>query len=128
MTGKNNGGPLATAPLVRAVLLCEDGEWHDFDVILHEVAKVIPPGRAMRRAEDNRRNCGGPDERIKGDTERIMATGKRSVARDFLRPPWFEIEPVGRVPRGTPRQIRLVKLPNRISFSKENIGPLHWAI
>lgn len=128
MTGRSNGGPSASPPLVRAVMICKDGQWHDFEEVVREVGKVIPPGKAMRRAERNRILSGGPPQRCaKYDVTRIMAAGKRSLARDFVRPPWFVIEPAGRVPAGTPRRVRLIKLPARIQFPSTESEPLTWA-
>lgn len=128
MTGRSNGGPDATPPLIRAVILCKDGEWHDLEEILYEVGKVILPGQAMRRAERNRRDSGGPKIRTKGELSRVMAAGKRSLARDFVKMPWFEIVPYGpNIPKGIVRKVRLVQMPARIDLTQENIGRMRWA-
>jgi len=111
-----HGGPPASPILTRAVELTEDGQWHNMEKLLRELAKMVPPGRAMRRAESNRLNVGGPPQRATGEVERILKTGRRSIVRDFVRPPWFELDPPvavsGRV--DPDRKVRLVQVPKRM--------------
>ncbi len=75
--------------LERAYELLSDGEWHDREVILREIAKVITPGIAVRHAEVVRRTSGkgvAPAERKKPRSQEfLIASGKRSLARSALR-------------------------------------------
>lgn len=114
------GGPPASPLLKRAVELTEDGQWHDYDDVVRELCKLVPPGKAMRRAEKSRRYTGPPERTKYDETERVLETGKKSYARDHLQKVWFEVKPVGRrEPGGLPRQIRLINMPPRILRDRE---------
>ncbi len=75
--------------LARAYELLSDGEWHDREVILREIAKVITPGIAVRHTEVVRLTSGkgvAPAERKKPRSQEfLIASGKRSLARATLR-------------------------------------------
>lgn len=81
-------GPLSPQ-LARAYELLSDGEWHDREVILREIVKVITPGIAVRHAEMVRKTSGkgvAPAERKKPRSQEfLIASGKRSLARQTLR-------------------------------------------
>ena len=128
MTEKNVGGQPASARLMRAVELTEDGQWHDYDDIERELAKLIPPGLAMRKAERTRLSQGGPPERTKFDDEkRIIETGKKAIARDTLRGRWFEVDPRGRHWDGRVRRIRLKHIPPSVLRARKQAaleGPI----
>lgn len=120
MNAKNFGGPPVSAVLTRAVELTEDGQWHDYADLMRELAKLVPPGKAIRKAEKNRLGDGGPAVRTKNaEIERVIQTGKNAVVREFLTKPWFEVKPAGSITDGTVRQIRLAKIPARLLRDRE---------
>lgn len=71
--------------------LADDGEWHDVEPVLAEMGRLVLPGRAYRRAEQNRLNSTGVDEhgnkkpRRKPRThEELIAIGRHLIARELL--------------------------------------------
>jgi hypothetical protein len=114
--GHQSGGPRASDILTRAVEICADGRWHDHGALVRELSKMVPPGRAMRRAESNRVKGGGTPERTnEAQAHRILESGRRSIVKEFVRKPWFETDPPGRQPQGTRLRVRLVKVPASIA-------------
>lgn len=106
---------------MRAVELCEDGAWHDYEELITVLGRMVEPGPAMRRVERDRLYTGGPAQRTKGsETHRLIASGKRSLVRDFLHKPWFEKKPAGQTHPDplNPRQIRLAQVPARIQYER----------
>lgn len=93
--------------MLRAVDFLADGEWHDRDLLLEDMAKAIPPGQAMRFQENvrkSRRNA-----RLKKGLPVLRATDERVVDRSS----WYLVS-VGQ--RGmalkslhTARRIEMVK-------------------
>jgi hypothetical protein len=84
-----------TPQSVRATELLADGEWHDREKVMAEIAKVITPGIAIRHAEQVRLGAGtagsAPKERVKPRSQDfLIASGKRSLARIALRTKKFE--------------------------------------
>lgn len=82
--------PRAEAWTVRAVELLWDRQWHRREEVLAAMAKLVPPGKAHRRAENNRlhllRQKGQthqPRVRPRSD-EFLIASGKRSIAAQAL--------------------------------------------
>ena len=71
--------------LVKILEVLDDGAWHHRDEILAAAAAVIPPGVAYRAAEKRRRERpGAPPQRTRGDTDAVISSGARSLARDAL--------------------------------------------
>lgn len=100
--------------LARARELLGDDRWHDYELIVHELVKVIPPGRAVREAEKLRvaqarkraRYAGRsvPDRvvlsrRTPRELDQIRYTGARSIVRKMLNGSDFDIDPPIRQPR-----------------------------
>jgi hypothetical protein len=120
-----HGGAAASPLLVRAVELLEDGKWHDLDKTVRELSRLVPPGRAIRRAEQNRAQASGTPTRTRQlSHERLIASGARSIAREVMRPPHFEIDPpasTGR-PANTDdgrKRVRLVQVPPRVERDRQ---------
>lgn len=82
----NRGGPPANPLVVKLCELCEDGDWHELEPILREIGKLVPPGKAIRRAESIRQSvANAPAERHQPKPpERLIQYGRRSWARDAL--------------------------------------------
>lgn len=85
--------------LDRAKELLADGEWHDYEELLSELGKLIPPGMAFRAAERSRRNSlksRGLEVKprtVEQPYERLVATGRRVILMDKLRPRYgFELD------------------------------------
>ena len=80
-----------TTVRIRLDELLADGQWHDRDTILTELMAHVPPGKAIRRAIDqragDRRRRNGhaqmtnPEFSQPQDNQRV---GARSIARDVL--------------------------------------------
>jgi DNA-directed RNA polymerase subunit M/transcription elongation factor TFIIS len=105
--------------LTKAVELLEDGEWHDLEFVLRELGKLVPPGRAMRRNENDRRLSSGTDARKKDLSEtRLIASGKRAIAKDLLNKSYFEIYPLGRVQN---KRVRMTELPPRAVWERKRV-------
>lgn len=108
--GNNVGIPFTIR--TRAKELLADGEWHDYEGLLREVAKLVPPGIAMRFGEYRRIKGGAPPDRVfPADSAQRIRDGKRAYAHEAMRDKLhsFEIKPPaipGRGPR-LKRQIRL---------------------
>lgn len=75
----------------RAEELLSDGEWHSYEKTLRAMIKVVPPGIAMRRNEQDRVHTNSshktpaPAQRKydRSDDDKIYS-GARSIVRDFL--------------------------------------------
>lgn len=90
--------------LQHARQLLADGAWHDYEQVMRQLIKVIPPGRAIREAEKLRvvqarkraRYVGNavpdaPPRRRPGDLDRMRETGARSIVRKMLNGANFQI-------------------------------------
>lgn len=74
----------------RALEVLQDGSWHQMEDVVTEMAKVIPPGRAMRHAEDRRKASGmnpqkPAERRVPRSTEFLVQVGARHIAKDGLK-------------------------------------------
>lgn len=62
-----------------------DGEWHDIEDVIREVAKSVPPGVATRTAERHRKakviDGSRPNNGYKGNP---VLVGARRVARELI--------------------------------------------
>lgn len=94
-----------------------DGEWHDYERLVREVGKLIPPGIAMRAQKQARRaqklqrdGWSAPARRVQAiDTDRAVESGRRTIVRVMLKNPRFEFDrPAGLKPGLPPRHVRLV--------------------
>jgi hypothetical protein len=105
--------------LDRARRLLADGAWHDYEQVIRQLIKIIPPGRAIREAEKLRvaqarkraRYASSPPpeaapRRSPPDLDRLRETGARSIVRKMLNGAHFEITPPG-------RGRRRIRLPRR---------------
>jgi hypothetical protein len=114
VSGGQPPGPI----LRRAVELLEGGEWHDFEAVMRELGKLVPPGVAIRRAERTRRLATGTPERQRPrPTERQIESGKRQIVRETISRPDFERDPLG-----APKRIRLLSVPLSIGRERELRG------
>jgi hypothetical protein len=101
----------------RAVELLGDGQWRDFETVVAELSKLVPPGQAVRKSEKIRRAAkGAPEQRKKTrDAERLIASGARTFAREALR------ESNGFEQRVDPfdgaRLVRMRKMPKRVAYA-----------
>jgi hypothetical protein len=79
--------PMSPARAVALELLA-DGEWHDREQLLDQMARAVPPGKAFRvgerRRTATRRRPNGPGPRVRGDDTTSIAAGAREVARKAL--------------------------------------------
>ena len=74
------------SPLTLALeRLLADGEWHDVDDVVAELAPLVPPGRAYRRGEARRLAKAGAGLRVRGDRSTAIASGARHIADDTVR-------------------------------------------
>lgn len=70
--------------------LLEDGEWHETEKIINVLVKLVPPGRAKRKAEWIRvgraRAAGRPaPERSKPRSDEfLIRSGARRIVRDAI--------------------------------------------
>lgn len=121
----NTSGPIRH----KAEELLADGEWHNYEKIVHELMRMVPPGFAARTAERSRRSSGGitrahvrPAARKRPiPVDEQIRIGARIIARGVLKGrsrislPWTEIFPVGRIPDPSIRMIR--KTPKEVMRS-----------
>lgn len=96
--------------------LLADGEWHDYHVIVARLATGVHPGRAIRRAESQRRTASRqahgnreavPPRKINATVEHQIRVGSRHIAKQVLNGTRFEIHPPGQVPPGEAKRVRL---------------------
>lgn len=131
MTARTGVSPHFTQMSERAVELMGDGKWHDYETIIRELAKLVPPGVALRRSEQLRQsarpstdgaahdpNWKPPPARIRPrSTEDQISTGARVIARLFLGAVGFETNRPGvsgiKVAGQPVRKIRMVRPPRR---------------
>lgn len=103
---------------LRAVELLEDGEWHDYKQVVREAAKVIPPGKALRRNEQMRQAAvRRPGEHLTYTAERrviarsheeLISIGAQAIVRATLSgSATFEIEPRGTKTADGLKRVRL---------------------
>jgi hypothetical protein len=114
-------GTYQPALAARVVELLADGEWHNYEQVVRELMKVVPPGPAIRRAEQDRiaSNRGhkkadeeiGPRVKPRG-TDELIRSGRRAIVRAFLRNVNYETDRPGRANRIDPeRRIRMLRKP-----------------
>ncbi len=70
--------------------LLANGEWHDLEAVLVEVARSVPPGHAYRQGEGTRmdrqrRRTGEVKARQRGDQQTAVKSGARRVALEIIR-------------------------------------------
>lgn len=77
---------------LRADALLADGEWHRYEEIRREVAKLVPPGVAVRRTEAMRatteratRTSGRAGRVTPRAADYLVHVGRRRIALDALR-------------------------------------------
>lgn len=97
--------------------LLRDGQWHDYRVIVTQLAIRVQPGRAVRRAESQRRTAGRemyggrentPPRKVHADdAAHQIRVGSRHIAKQVLNRSAFEIKPHGQVPPGVGKFVRL---------------------
>lgn len=109
---RSGGGSATGSPeLRRARHILSDGEWHDYEALLRELMRMVPPGRAARAAERHRVGQAARRARYRGDEltgvpaptrvndpDRVRDTGARLIVRKVLGDAHFEISPPGRSP------------------------------
>lgn len=112
----------------RAHELLGDGEWHSYEQVARELCRLVPPGKAIRRSENERFHSTGkryakgeyPQERVRyRDTSELIRTGARSYVRDFLHHRNFEVRGA---PRDPDRQIRLIRPPSAAEPDQRRMG------
>ena len=73
----------------KALEILADGQWHDRELLYVEMAKLVPPGRAIRHAELIRRTSqSGKAPAVRKQprsTDFLITSGKRSIVRMALR-------------------------------------------
>lgn len=72
---------------IRARELLADGNWHELEPLLNELAKLVPPGRALRRNENARlkaRNQGPAMRTYPRSKDYLIASGARRIVREAL--------------------------------------------
>lgn len=98
--------------------LLQDGKWHDYHTIVREAAKVVPPGKALRKQEQLRKaGVRGPGKHLSYTHERravhrsndeLIGFGARAIVGATLASSRiFEIKPRGKVLPGEKKRIRL---------------------
>lgn len=115
----SRGDPeLSLALARRATELLGDGEWRPLEDVIRALMPLVPPGRAIRRAEQERINAPtgrpAPAQRvIPRDVDKQIATGSRRIVYDFLASSTaFEHRGVAGPGRHAPnpdRQVRMVR-------------------
>lgn len=97
----------------RAVDLLGDGKWHNYEKVVHQLMKLIPPGRAIRRNEKERAMQNPNPRKVPLSIERQIASGQRAIVRDFLKNSNFETDKAGspRAGGNFERHIRMLRPP-----------------
>ena len=99
----------------RAAELLADGEWHNYEQVFNELAKLVPPGFAIRENEKARRGSGGPAARKKvRPAEELIESGRRMYVRDVLSNPRNYESTKATRPRDPERQIRMIAKPRAL--------------
>lgn len=114
---------VGSAELQRARHLLADGLWHDYEALLRQLMRMVPPGRAARAAERHRIGQAARRARYRGDVltgvpaptrvndpDRVRDTGARLIVRKVLSDAHFEVSPSGRSPRKRIRDRRAAGL------------------
>lgn len=109
--------------LQRARHILSDGKWHDYEDLLRELMRMVPPGRAARAAERHRIGQASRRARYRGtvlsgvpvstrvnDPDRVRNTGARLIVRKLLSDAHFELSPLGRAPNKRIRDRRAARL------------------
>lgn len=100
--------------LMRVCELLDDHEWHDYESVVRELGKLIPPGVAIRRNElDRSQQSEGRPRHMRTSEERQIQSGKRGITRDAMRSRYFE-----RKSDGARVMVRLVRLPDSVARSR----------
>lgn len=108
----------------RLVEVLADREWHDLDHVISELAKLIPPGRAIREMERSRRNGARTEQAAQAertyeiDHARLVRSGQRRIALSAIQRGrqngWVVVDQTaspGRR-RANGRLVRMVELPS----------------
>lgn len=114
---RQRGGAPASPVLRAATELLEDGEPREFNSVVRELGRHVPPGVAIRKTEMVRRGQrkDAPDERVRQrDPERLIESGRRTIVRQALRAPFFEYSE-----HDGARFVRLVEVPPRVQRDRE---------
>jgi hypothetical protein len=115
---KRKGFPRHPSPIRAKLLeLLDDEEWHDYERVMAQCMRMVPPGQAYRKAEESRvgylqRHNREVKPRVRNtDSDQVIRSGARQVVSQLIQgQPEFEVDPRGVVPRNGPRKkIRLVK-------------------
>lgn len=113
--------------LVKAVELLEDGEWHDYELIVRQIARVYPIGKAARLTEAARARLTPGEPRTRPlSAARQIESGARIKARaTLLGSRAFEVDP-RRVPAGrrstgevSTRRIRMLHVPATVAWLRD---------
>lgn len=115
--------PVGSPELQRARHILSDGRWHDYEALLRELMRMVPPGRAARAAERHRVGQAVRRARYRGDVltrvpaptrvndpDRVRDTGARLIVRKVLSDAHFEVAPSGRSPNKRIRDRRAAAL------------------
>lgn len=97
MSGSHGAASLNELYHRRIYELLRDGKWHDLDPIIADVGQLVPPGMAIRRAEESRRGSSQYDSRgLKAEevgprkrprtTEQLIRFGRRAIVYPILSP------------------------------------------
>lgn len=116
----------------RAEILLADGEWHQYERVVSQLIRLVPPGVAARRAEAMRKassNYEGPEKRVRHrDLDQVIRTGARAVVKDVLRDERaFVVEPSGRLDDPSVRKVRMI-IPEDEPLSHEDFTPLQMQV
>jgi len=118
----DRGGKAADPPLLKAVELLEDGQWHLLEPVLAEIGKVVPPGKALRFVEQRRAYTTVAEQRIRSvSQERLIAMGRRGIAMGTVnyKRRYFELTPASRGNRpDDTRMIRMLEVPPSVLRSR----------
>ena len=91
--------------------LLTDGEWREYEWMIRELGKLVPPGRAIRRNEQDRSYNSDARERVRPlSPERAIQAGRRAIVRDALRVSSYEHEE-----RDGIRFVRMLRVPPRVA-------------
>lgn len=58
--------------------ILSDGEWHDLEQVVRDAMRLVPPGKAYRQAERNRKRQ-HPGPRTRGDEGTAIHSGQRQL-------------------------------------------------
>lgn len=122
----------------RASELLGDGEWHNYEAVMSELMRLVPPGRALRenerirRSQAQRRFGSTAPRQVERSVEFQIASGARSIVRGFLKSTKvyeFDLAGLGGTnpqikAHNRTRQIRMVGT-HRQLLTKKEYRPIH---